>query len=209
MSRLPISLRQLALRQANAAKPAFPSRSTSAFIERVPSSRSLSTTSRPLLQRLELDRRRPEFNHINPSCEPRRRWNSSLAVSGSEPASPKQDLPPAYQITFTCKPCGHRSSHRMTKQAYHHGTVLIKCPSCENRHVIADHLKVFLDQATTLEDILKKQTADGKPLSSLIKKGKLGMRTDSMIGNEGEEDLEFWEDGTETLHEKSIEETKT
>ena len=202
MSRLPISLRHLALRQANVPKPAFPSRSTSAFIERAPSSRSLSTKSRPLLQRLQFDRRRSQLAYVKPSFAPQRRWNSSLAVSGSEPATPKQDLAPAYQITFTCKPCGHRSSHRMTKQAYHHGTVLIKCPSCENRHVIADHLKVFLDQATTLEDILKKQTADGKPLSSLIKKGKLGMRTDSMIGNEGEEDLEFWEDGTETLTRK-------
>lgn len=49
---------------------------------------------------------------------------------------------PSYQLTFTCKPCGHRSSHVVTKQAYHFGTTLIKCPSCMDRHVISDHLKV-------------------------------------------------------------------
>ena len=68
--------------------------------------------------------------------------------------------------------------------------------------MIADHLKVFLDQKSTLEDILKKKTQDGKPLTNLIKKGQLGIRQGSIVGNEGEEDVEFWEDGTETIHEK-------
>lgn len=92
----------------------------------------------------------------------------------------------------------------MTKQGYHNGTVLIQCPGCKNRHVIADHLKVFLDQKSTLEDILKKQTQDGKPLTTLIKKGQLDIRQGSTIGNEGEEDVEFWEDGTETEHNKPV-----
>ena len=42
---------------------------------------------------------------------------------------------PAYEMTFTCKKCSTRSSHR---------TVLITCPGCKNRHLIADHLKVDL-----------------------------------------------------------------
>lgn len=49
---------------------------------------------------------------------------------------------PSYQLTFTCKPCGHRSAHIVTKQAYHFGTTLIRCPGCRDRHVISDHLKV-------------------------------------------------------------------
>ena len=130
------------------------------------------------------------------------RANSSLSAPSSSTAPPAEDLQPTYQLTFTCKPCGHRSSHRVTKQGYHNGTVLIQCPGCKNRHVIADHLKVFLDQKSTLEDILKKKTQVGKPLTNLIKKGQLGIRQGSIVGNEGEEDVEFWEDGTETIHEK-------
>ncbi|KAK6501968.1 hypothetical protein TWF481_009787 [Arthrobotrys musiformis] len=64
---------------------------------------------------------------------------------------------PSYELTFTCKKCSHRSSHKITKQAYHKGTVLIQCPGCEVRHLIADHLKIFRDNPTTIEDIMKEQ----------------------------------------------------
>lgn len=83
----------------------------------------------------------------------------------------------AYQVTFTCKPCGERSSHRMSKQGYHRGTVLIQCPSCKNRHVMSDHLGIFFDKGTTLEDLLNEK-------GQTLQHG----RTDG--------DLEFWEDGT-------------
>ena len=49
---------------------------------------------------------------------------------------------PSYELTFTCIPCGGRSTHSITKQGYHFGSVLIACPKCRNRHVISDHLKV-------------------------------------------------------------------
>ena len=52
--------------------------------------------------------------------------------------------PPAYDLTFTCSPCKKRSTHRVSKQGYHKGTVLITCPECKNRHLISDHLKVSL-----------------------------------------------------------------
>ncbi len=61
--------------------------------------------------------------------------------SSSSPAS-KRPPQPEYQLTFTCTPCGTRSTHRISKQGYHHGSVLITCPECRNRHVISDHLQV-------------------------------------------------------------------
>lgn len=83
---------------------------------------------------------------------------------------------PAYKITFTCKPCGHRSSHYMSKHGYHKGTVLIACPSCKNRHIISDHLGIFTDKRTTLEDILRQKGME-------ITRGYL------------DGDTEIWEDG--------------
>ncbi|WBW71499.1 TIM23 translocase complex subunit Tim15 [Schizosaccharomyces osmophilus] len=61
---------------------------------------------------------------------------------------------PAYHITFTCTVCNHRSGHKMSKQAYHNGTVFVQCPHCKNRHLMADHLKIFNDKRVTIEDIL-------------------------------------------------------
>lgn len=58
----------------------------------------------------------------------------------STPQEPK----PSYDLTFTCRPCGHRSTHSVSKQGYHYGSILITCPGCHNRHVISDHLKVPL-----------------------------------------------------------------
>ncbi|CAR26847.1 hypothetical protein ZYGR_0I01190 [Zygosaccharomyces rouxii] len=62
---------------------------------------------------------------------------------------------PMMMIAFTCKKCNDRSSHTMSKQAYTKGTVLIQCPSCQVRHLIADHLKIFSDEHITIEDILR------------------------------------------------------
>lgn len=62
---------------------------------------------------------------------------------------------PQIMIAFTCKKCDTRSSHVMSKQAYTGGTVLITCPGCHNRHLIADHLKIFNDDKITIEDIMR------------------------------------------------------
>ncbi|KAL4911084.1 DNL zinc finger-domain-containing protein [Aspergillus multicolor] len=90
---------------------------------------------------------------------------------------------PAYQLTFTCKPCGERSSHRVSKHGYHRGTVLIQCPSCKNRHVISDHLNIFFDRSKTLDDLLEER-------GQTIVRGTL------------QGDMEFWDDGSVTEREK-------
>jgi len=45
-----------------------------------------------------------------------------------------------FQIQYTCKICGTRNSHRVTRLAYREGVVIAQCKSCLNRHWIADHL---------------------------------------------------------------------
>ncbi|AMD18605.1 HBL297Cp [Eremothecium sinecaudum] len=72
---------------------------------------------------------------------------------------------PQLMIAFTCKKCDTRSSHSMSKQAYTKGTVLIQCPGCKNRHLIADHLKIFNDSRITIQDILQ---AKGESVSQNI-----------------------------------------
>lgn len=71
----------------------------------------------------------------------------------------EQVLDPKHQllIGFTCKVCEVRSHHVMSKHAYTKGVVLIQCPDCKNRHLIADNLGWFKDTKTNVEDLVKEK----------------------------------------------------
>jgi mitochondrial protein import protein ZIM17 len=141
------------------------------------SSRSISRSSISFLRSF------PRYNSSSASTLPPFTDQASSPENDAlraEQNAVRREQESVYQITFTCKPCGHRSSHRISKHGYHKGTVLIRCPSCSNRHVMSDHLQIFMDEKSTLGDILRR---DGRTLT----KGYL------------EGDMEIWEDGT--IHE--------
>ncbi|KAG1333624.1 hypothetical protein G6F63_010184 [Rhizopus arrhizus] len=83
------------------------------------------------------------------SPSPRHEQESSL--------SPEQEAKRQMLIGFTCKVCEERSHHVMSRLAYTKGVVLIQCPSCKNRHLIADNLGWFKDSKTTVEDLVKEK----------------------------------------------------
>lgn len=46
-------------------------------------------------------------------------------------------------MVFTCAKCEVRAAKAFSKVAYTEGVVLIECPGCNSRHLIADHLGWF------------------------------------------------------------------
>jgi protein import protein ZIM17 len=70
------------------------------------------------------------------------RQEAAVLAAESVKTDGAKEEAPAYEMTFTCKKCETRSTHRVSKQGYHNGTVLITCPGCKNKHLISDHLKV-------------------------------------------------------------------
>ncbi|KAF2205075.1 zf-DNL-domain-containing protein [Delitschia confertaspora ATCC 74209] len=171
-------LRSLARAATSQAPRALPSGS-------IPASQRLYHTPRastPLRPQLLLRRRCPISSII--------RYESNSSTSSPQTPPPRteplpsrldRDQVPQYEMTFTCKKCTTRSSHRISKQGYHHGTVLITCPGCKNRHLISDHLKIFSDKPVTIEDLMREK-------GQLVKRGSLST----------EGDVEFWDDGTTT-----------
>lgn len=57
------------------------------------------------------------------------------------------------QIVFTCAKCETRAMKSFTKNAYERGVVIITCPGCESRHLIADNLGWF-GEHRNIEEIL-------------------------------------------------------
>ncbi|KAH7170996.1 DNL zinc finger-domain-containing protein [Dactylonectria macrodidyma] len=124
---------------------------------------------------------RPPPSRSSQPSEPKSRESFHTSEGNGNGDAPKSEgarpevRPEYYQLSFTCVPCGHRSHHNVSKQGYHHGSTLITCPDCRNRHVISDHLDIFGDRKVTIEDIMREK-------GQLVKRGSLG--------EDG--DIEFW-----------------
>ena len=71
-------------------------------------------------------------------------------VPGSEKGGKK------LAIIYTCKVCDTRSAKKFTEQAYQNGLVMVRCPGCQNLHLIADNLGVFEDTSWNIETYLEK-----------------------------------------------------
>lgn len=113
-------------------------------------------------------------SQLNSDCAP---LSSSLeSIEGPSPRDSEQGL---YVLRFTCSVCDETSVKKFTKKAYHDGVVIIKCPGCQNLHLVSDQLCWFGEEPTTVVEILEKKGE--KVLTSFQEAGLVSL-DDVVIG---------------------------
>jgi mitochondrial protein import protein ZIM17 len=68
-------------------------------------------------------------------------------------------------IIFTCTVCDTRSAKQFTENAYQKGVVIVTCPGCQNKHLIADNLGFFEDREDGGWNIEKAMEKMGQPVT--------------------------------------------
>lgn len=87
-------------------------------------------------------------------------------------------------IVFTCTVCETRSAKQFTERAYRHGVVLVRCPGCQNLHLIADRLGYFEDKDGGGWDIEKAMARMGENVKAFTNDNVLELTLEDVIGKD-------------------------
>ena len=106
------------------------------------------------------NRTTPQFDSFIPETSSSCSEEPSASVPVTGQRTPIAQIEQRLAITFTCSvdQCGHRSTHEFSKRSYTNGIVIVQCPGCKNRHLIADNLSWFTeneDEPRTIEQMIE------------------------------------------------------
>jgi protein import protein ZIM17 len=120
--------------------------------------------------------------------------NSTLSASSevestdsSDSSSKPYEIPGAQKggrklaIVFTCTVCDTRSAKQFTEQAYTNGVVLVRCPGCENLHLIADRLGYFQEEDWDLESLVQQK---GEKVRTVTDNDVWELTLEDLVGTE-------------------------
>ena len=112
--------------------------------------------------------------------------NSEKLSQNSTPEKFFKDVPGVqtnvdkYALMYTCKICDSRSVKSISKQAYHKGCVVVKCPGCKNMHLISDNLGIFDEPGWNLESYFAER---GQLVKRFDKNNILELSIDDIAGD--------------------------
>ncbi|CUG43649.1 zinc finger protein, putative [Bodo saltans] len=95
-------------------------------------------------------------------ADPQHNSTSKMGGAGIGPARGEM------VAAFTCTVCETRSVKRFTKLSYTKGIVIVECPGCYNKHLLADNLGWFDDERVNIEDILRSRGEEVKRVSGAV-----------------------------------------
>ncbi|GJJ78862.1 mitochondrial protein import protein ZIM17 [Entomortierella parvispora] len=112
--------------------------------------------------------------------QPSTKIDDHIQPQHKNPIPPNLDPKARMLIGFTCTVCNHRSHKTMSKHAYQHGVVIMRCDGCKNKHLIADHLGWFKNGGVTVEDLVKENGETVQKLTRDYQLLKNGSAADSV-----------------------------
>jgi len=63
---------------------------------------------------------------------------------------------------FTCGKCDTRAARGFSRQAYENGVVIVSCPGCQAKHVVADRMGWFGEPGSVEDFIAEKERGSVK-----------------------------------------------
>lgn len=70
------------------------------------------------------------------------------SLEGDDKPSTTSQRPKELVMLFTCGQCNMRAAKAFSKDSYERGVVIVECPGCSSKHLIADHLGWFGSKGT-------------------------------------------------------------
>ncbi|KAE9036091.1 hypothetical protein PR003_g7285 [Phytophthora rubi] len=89
-----------------------------------------------------------------------------------------------FVMVYTCSVCETRAAKTISKHAYYKGVVLVRCPGCENLHLVADRLGWFEDDSTDVESLLQRK---GEEVRFVTDDNVLELTEKDILGSKSEQ----------------------
>lgn len=96
-----------------------------------------------------------------------------------------------FVAVYTCRVCETRSARLISKRAYSHGIVLLRCPGCDGLHLLADNIGMFGGRVSAQELL----AAHGEA----VRQGKVSAGADGQVLGLEPEDVEAIQSAAESL----------
>jgi mitochondrial protein import protein ZIM17 len=121
--------------------------------------------------------------------------SSTLSIPGTRTTNSGRML----AMVYTCNICETRSMKQFTHAAYTHGVVLVRCPGCQNLHLIADNVGYFADES--YDSSTQKPRFNLETLAKMTGQSIQNVSTDQQVY---ELSLEDWVGGKERLEKELV-----